>query len=205
MHATTLALGAVHESAATELTAGSTAINAAVGLLILLAGWSAHHKLAHVHRHLDLVARVLIVAGATLLLAGPGASLLVTINGWTATWIAHFASFAHISNNWPQWAGALTLIEVPLLIWTAAHVITHFKRRGSRSGPADRIPGVGGGQAKGHILGNQWGRLEHYFDRYGLILVGPNTATLPGLIGFWAAWPFAALAAAIGGFVGHLV
>lgn len=182
-----LALG--QESATLALTGPHVAVNTAVGLIVAVLGWAGHHKLAHRHRILDFAAKVLLVAGSTILLASAGSRFLPMVNTWTGSGLAAFMRWTSISDSWPHSIGLLTLVELPLVVWAFAHV-WDLLRGGRGSGSR----GSGGGS----VAARQWGTLESHFDRYGLILVGPMASTLPGVFGYLCALPFALLAAAVG-------
>jgi hypothetical protein len=180
---TILAAGAA-QSATAELASNHTA-PAAVGLVILVGAFALHHTLAHHHKWLDLAAKLLIIAGATILLASNPAGLLNKVNNWTASLLAGLAKFLGLG-AWPHWAGALTMVELMLVTWCAAHLYALA---------------TGKHPKQGHLMTKVWMRIEPYFHKYGLILVGPLTVTLPGAIGVAFAYPFAELAA----FIGHSV
>lgn len=180
-----------------ELSVGFGTTSAVVGLLIGVLGWAMHHVLAQHHRILDFIAKLLIVAGSTLLFAGPGAHFIPTLNGWSVDVIAPVLRWMKISDSWVRWCGILCILEGPLLVWAVGVVI----RLAKNTGGGGAAIGAGGRGQRGKILARAWDRFEHYCDRYGLILIGPNSASLPGLAGYWAAWPFASLA----GFFVHTV
>jgi len=183
----TIPLAIPPETATLALAGPHIAVNTAVGLIVAVLGWAAHHKLAHRHRILDFFAKAMLVAGSTILLAAAGSRVLPTVNNWTGTGLANFMSWAGISTTWPHSIGLLTLVELPLVVWAFAHVWDLL--RGGRGS---------GGRVGGSVGARQWGTLESHFDRYGLILVGPMASTLPGVFGYICALPFAALAALVG-------
>src|SRR5579884_2371379 len=113
---------ALAQSATLALSAGTAAVSAAVGAITLAIAWFAHHKLAHRHRILDLLAKILMAAGATILFASPGARLLQGINTWSAGLLRDAARATQLTSNWPSSVGILTLIEIPLLLWAALHL-----------------------------------------------------------------------------------
>jgi len=198
---------ALAQSATLALSAGTAAVSAAVGAITLAIAWFAHHKLAHRHRILDLLAKILMAAGATILFASPGARLLQGINTWSAGLLRDAARATQLTSNWPSSVGILTLIEIPLLLWAALHLWDAVQgrraarsRTGAGSGPAAITAGPGA--AAGRSGGKSWQWIEHRFEKYGAIGVGPLTVTLPGPAGAMAAVPFAALAAEIGHLVG---
>jgi hypothetical protein len=192
MNTTTLALG--HETAATAFTAHADVVNGALGLFAFLIGWALHHEFAHRHRFWDLVAKALMVGGAVITLAGPGSSLVNKVNGWTVPLLQWLANSAGSSGPWPATFGLLTVIEIPLVVLTAADLYDTLKHRGGRGG------GAGGGG--GTFLPKLWQRVKFYYEKYGLIAVGPLAVTLPGGIGYAIALPFAALAGLVGHFIG---
>lgn len=185
----TIPLALAPQTATLALTGPHVAVNTAVGLIVAVLGWAGHHKLAHRHRILDFAAKVLLVAGSTILLASAGSRVLPAVNNWTGTGLADFMRWAGISATWPHSIGLLTIVELPLVVWAFAHVWDLV--RGGRGGSP-------GGRGAGSVGARQWGTLESHFDRYGLILVGPMASTLPGVFGYLCALPFALLAAAVG-------
>ncbi len=187
----TIPLAVAQQSATLALTGPHVAVNTAVGLIVAVLGWAGHHMLGHRHRILDFVAKTLLVAGSTILLASAGAKFLPAVNNWTGSMLAAFMRWASISASWPHSIGLLTLVELPLVVWAFAHVWDLV--RGGRGGR-----GASPGGRSGSVGIRQWGTLESHFDRYGLILVGPMASTLPGVFGYICAMPFALLAAAIG-------
>lgn len=195
---------ALAQSATLALSAGTQAVSAAVGAIVLTIGWFAHHRLAHRHRILDLLAKALVAAGATILLASPGAKLLQSVNTWSAHVLGNIARAAKLTSNWPSSVGVLTLIEIPLVLWAALHLWDVFQGRRAARGSRGAISAItaGPGPAASRSGGKSWQWAEHRFERYGAFGVGPLTVTLPGPAGALAALPFAALASLVGHLVG---
>lgn len=204
---------ALANSATLALSAGTATVSAATGVLALLGGWFAHHELAHRHPRLDLLAKLLIAAGATILFASAEGGLVQRVNLWTVPLLT--AGLRHINPRatWPASIGILTLVEIVLLAWIALHIWDAV--RGKRSGGGSRgkpksgapiaAPSAGSSQGStrgsGHSGGRTWAWLKHQFERYGYFAAGPLSVTVPGTVGALAAAPFALLA----GFVGHLI
>lgn len=196
---------ALAQSATLALSAGTAAVSGAVGAIILAIAWFAHHRLAHRHPYLDLAAKVFMAAGATILFASPGATLLQSVNRWSAGVLGSIARTARLSGSWPATVGVLTLVEVVLLLWAGIHLWDAVRARRTGRGGRSGLLGSSGsavGSGAGRAGGKSWQWVEHRFERYGALAVGPLTVTLPGPAGALAAVPFAALAAEVGHLVG---
>jgi hypothetical protein len=196
---------ALANSATLALSTGTKTVSAATGVIVLLLGWFAHHKLAHRHPRMDVFAKLLVAAGATIVFASAGASIVQRVNSWTVGPIAALWRDAHLG-SWPSTIGLLTLVEVVLLLWVGIHLYdaVRGKRGGGGSGGAASAGSGRGpaGSGRGPAgSGRTWAWLEHQFHKFGYFAVGPLTVTLPATVGALAAVPFALLA----GFVGHLV
>jgi hypothetical protein len=188
---TTLALA---DSASLALSAGTATVSAAAGVLALLGGWFAHHELAHRHPRWDLLAKLLIAAGATILFASAEGGLVQRANLWTVPLLTSGLRHIQPGATWPANFGILTMVEVVLLLWMAVHLWDAVRaKRGGAS--------AGGGGGSGRSRGRSWAWLRHQFEKYGYFAAGPLSVTVPGTIGAVVAAPFALLA----GFVGHLI
>lgn len=167
MTTSTLAIPALHATAAQALSVTTTSVSLGVVAFMLILLWVLHHKAAPKHHWIELFAKIVLMAGVLVMfvVSGFGASWILGINNWTGTL---FNKWSH--GKWGTSFGALTILEGALIGVLIAHVVSLVRRKNDK-GSAQREA-------------TPWyDAFERFAHRYGYALVGPLSVTLPAGVG----------------------